>query len=55
MRCTCCNKPIKTEAVWLELDQRDGSYHGRGDIPADKNQGGFPFGKTCARKLNKAK
>lgn len=54
MRCTCCNKPIKTEVVWLELDQRNGSYHDRGDIPGDKNQGGFPFGKICAKKLKKA-
>lgn len=53
--CTCCEKRLSGEFVYLELDQRDGSYHDRGGVPADKSQGWFPFGKTCATKeLRKA-
>ena len=50
--CTCCGKTLKKkdEAVWLELDHRTGCYHDFGHIPPIDNQGGFPFGSTCARR-----
>lgn len=48
--CTCCEKPLKAKFAWLELDQRTYTYHDRGDVPAEKSQGWFPFGMTCARK-----
>ncbi len=50
-KCTYCNKVIKEEIVWLELDQRTNSYHNFGNIPEKFNQGGFPFGKYCAEKM----
>jgi hypothetical protein len=34
--------------VWLELDQRTGTYTDKG-VPAEFSQGGFPFGKDCAK------
>ena len=54
--CTCCEKRLKRKFAWLELDQRDNTYHDRGDVPSDQSQGWFPFGMTCAkRKLAEAK
>lgn len=51
--CTCCEATLKGRVAWLELDQRSDTYHDYGGIPADKSQGWFPFGLTCARvKLN---
>lgn len=50
LRCTCCDKPIPAAVTWLELDQRTWTYHNRGGIPTDKNQGSFPFGPTCAKR-----
>ena len=47
--CTCCSRPLKGKVAWLELDQRTDTYHDRGDVPAEKSQGWFPFGLTCAR------
>jgi len=44
----CGRKLDETKIVWLEYDQRDGTYHNRGDIPAEYNQGGFAFGADCA-------
>ena len=41
--------PLKTKVAWLELDQRTDTYHDCGGVPADKSQGWFPFGLTCAR------
>lgn len=48
--CTCCKRPLKGKVAWLELDQRTNTYHDHGGVPADKSQGWFPFGLTCARK-----
>lgn len=50
--CTCCKRDLSGHAFrWLELDQRDQTYHDRGDVPPDKSQGWFPFGLQCAKKL----
>src|ERR1044072_1501777 len=48
--CTCCERPLRGKFAWLELDQRTDTYHDRGGVPADRSQGWFPFGMTCARK-----
>lgn len=49
--CTCCGKKLNTDTlVFLELDQRINEYHDFGNIPEDYNQGGFPFGRSCAKK-----
>lgn len=46
--CTRCGKPIRPRfAVWLELDQRTGTYTA-GRVPEAASQGAFPFGKACA-------
>lgn len=47
--CTCCERQLKGIIAWLELDQRTNTYHDKGDVPADKSQGWFPFGVACAR------
>ncbi len=50
--CTCCERPLNQKRmVWLELDQRDNTFHARQDIPPEQSQGWFPFGQTCARKI----
>jgi hypothetical protein len=50
--CTCCKRDLSGHAFrWLELDQRTQTYHDDGDVPADRSQGWFPFGLTCAKKL----
>jgi hypothetical protein len=49
--CTRCEKPLRGRIAWLELDQRDNTYHDRGDVPADRSQGWFPFGMDCARTI----
>lgn len=52
--CTCCKRDLSGGAVrMLELDQRNQTYHDFGDVPADKSQGWFPFGLTCAKNLVK--
>lgn len=49
--CTCCGKRLKeSNKVWLEMDRTTGTYHKPGTVPAEKSQGEFPFGKTCAKK-----
>lgn len=52
IRCTKCNEPLNDKkAVWLELSQTDGRYYDsfpEGHI----SQGGFPFGKSCAKKVD---
>ena len=50
LRCTRCNEWLRNKVRMLELDQRDGSYHDRGDVPEDKSQGWFPFGIACAKR-----
>lgn len=53
--CTCCERDLTGHAVrMLELDQRTDTYHDARDVPADKSQGWFPFGLTCAKKMLKA-
>ena len=49
--CMCCERELDTsKSVWLEFDQRNGTYHDFGDIPPEFNQGGFEFGAACARR-----
>lgn len=53
--CTKCGEKLDPKtAVWLELDQRYGRYYREGIVPALYSQGGFPFGKACARKTTTA-
>lgn len=49
IRCERCGEALKrTQAVWLELSLIDGRYYK--DLPdGHESQGGFPFGKTCAK------
>ncbi len=51
-RCTCCDRPLTGQVVWLELDRRTNTFHDAGGVPADQSQGWFPFGMTCGRKAN---
>ena len=51
--CTCCKRPLRGRVAYLELDQRTGAYHDNGGIPPEQSQGWFPFGLTCAERLNK--
>lgn len=57
--CTCCDRDLvaNNNAVrWLELDQRDDTYHDFKDVPQESSQGWFVFGLTCAkRKISEAK
>lgn len=53
-RCTNCGKPLGRRIVWLELDQRDGTYHWSRDVPDEFSQGWFPFGLDCAARLEVA-
>lgn len=48
LRCTLCGKILLRMPVYLELDQRDGTYHDFKDVPESKSQGCFPFGFDCA-------
>lgn len=48
--CERCGKQIPIDRlVWLELDGVDSVYRKPGEIPPWKSQGGFPFGKDCAK------
>lgn len=50
--CIRCGKKLrKNDYVSLELDQRVDEYHDFGGIPDSHNQGGFEFGKDCAKAL----
>ena len=53
IRCECCGKVLTGALVYLELDQRNNTFHDFGGIPPEKNQGGFPFGAACARKMRR--
>ncbi len=47
--CERCKAKLNPEkAVWLELDQRTGTYTDQ-PVPEEYSQGGFPFGADCAR------
>lgn len=48
--CTHCNKRLRGEFVWLEMDSWSGKYY-NGGVPEDRSQGWFPVGKTCAKRL----
>jgi hypothetical protein len=49
--CECCERKLNpAKIVWLELDQRDDTYHNFADVPEDRSQGWFPFGPDCAKK-----
>lgn len=53
IRCQRCGKILDhNDIVWLDLDLRDSTYH---DIPLPEefSQGGFPFGKACAKTVLK--
>lgn len=50
--CTECDAPVfPSRAVWLELSIETGEYTLPGKIPAIESQGGFPFGRDCAKKV----
>lgn len=47
--CERCKAKLNPDmAVWLELDQRTGTYTDQ-PVPEEYSQGGFPFGADCAR------
>ena len=48
-RCHCCDRTLKGKVAWLELDQRDNTFHDRGGVPPQSSQGWFAFGMACAR------
>lgn len=51
--CTKCDAPLNPKkTVWLELDQRNWTYHDfLGGVPEEHSQGWFPFGSDCAKRL----
>jgi hypothetical protein len=51
-RCDCCGKPLYGHAVrFLELDQRDNTFHDRQDVPPEWSQGWITFGLACAKRI----
>lgn len=47
--CEHCKAKLNPDkAVWLEYDQRTGTYTDQ-PVPEEYSQGGFPFGADCAR------
>lgn len=52
--CERCGAKLTTlkgreyNVIWLEYDQRTGTYTNK-DVPTEFSQGGFPFGKDCAK------
>ena len=52
--CERCGAKLTTikggtyNVIWLEYDQRTGTYTNK-EVPAEFSQGGFPFGKDCAK------
>lgn len=49
--CECCGRELKPgRSVWLELDQRDNTYHDFRDVPEEFSQGWFVFGNSCANR-----
>jgi hypothetical protein len=48
--CERCGERLDEKlVVWLELNWSTGTYHTEGMVPPEKSQGGFPFGRNCAR------
>lgn len=48
IKCTHCEAVLKGRVVYLELDQRTGTYTNR-NIPDEFSQGAFPFGVQCSK------
>lgn len=49
-RCERCNEFLHPDReVWLEYDRRVLKCTDQ-EVPEQYNQGGFPFGKACAKK-----
>lgn len=49
--CEHCKAKLNPDkAVWLELDQRTGTYTDQ-PVPEEFSQGGFPFGADCAKNM----
>ena len=51
--CKRCGAKLRVQRgeyniVWLEYDIRTGTYTD-GEVPSEFSQGGFPFGKDCAK------
>jgi hypothetical protein len=47
--CERCGAKLAGDKIWwLELDQRTGTYTDQ-EVPAEFSQGGFAFGKDCAK------
>jgi hypothetical protein len=57
IHCERCGEVLKPEtAVWLELSLTDANWYLPDKFPeGHKSQGGFSFGKTCAKKVLKNK
>ena len=51
IRCEKCNEKLNPKtAVWLELSMTDGKYYPSDKFPeGHESQGGFSFGKACAK------
>lgn len=48
--CERCGDKLKPgKEVWLELDTRTNTFTDE-EVPTEHSQGGFTFGKACARK-----
>jgi len=48
--CEHCGRALdETKIAWLELSFRTGRWYSDGKCPEEESQGGFPFGKACAR------
>ena len=54
MSCHHCGRTLdENKAVYLELSFKTGRWYDEGECPQEESQGGFPFGKACARKMLK--
>lgn len=53
--CEKCGDKINPKtAVWLELSLTDGNYYDSNSFPRNhESQGGFSFGKACAKTVLK--
>lgn len=51
IRCERCNEKLNPKTtVWLELSITDGNYYLSSEFPNEhESQGGFSFGKACAK------
>jgi hypothetical protein len=45
----CGRKLDESKIVWLELSFRTGQWFQPGACPENESQGGFPFGRACAK------